>query len=183
MTDLLELIVAFAVFSFAWRGWKRSMRDFTRDQLFDLRDEWRRFWIEGGRDPEDPDYARVRHRINLHLRYTNGMRLVGLFYIAMNAPRAKRLLEGLPDFNVAKDPEVGRKIKAVMNAAATSLQVYMVMTSLLLFPMIVIAAVQMACAKSAAVGTAVRKTAVAISSRIRPLNSENIEVAVAAFAG
>lgn len=183
MIDLLYLLVAVAAFSFAWRGWKRSMRDFTRDQLFDLRDEWRRFWIGSGRDLAHPDYARVRHRINLHLRYTNGLRLVGLFYVAMNAPRARRLMEGMPEFNTAMDPEVDRKIKAIMSAAATTLQVYMVMTSLLLFPLIAIAAVNMVCAKSMAFGASIRKSAVEISARLRPLNSENIETAVAAFAG
>ena len=76
-----------AVFFAAWRLWKRVVRDMVRDSLFDLRDNWRKYWVDRKMRLDDPFYGYVRNQINAYLRYTAQWRMLDTWYIVRHLDR------------------------------------------------------------------------------------------------
>lgn len=140
MTSLFLVVILLVVSRFAWGTWKNTQRDIVRDKLFDLRDEWRTFFIENGFSMSCPEYTRVRAMINDYLRYTARFRLVGLLFVACCVPRkiclemAERTKRELDSNNL----RIAEEIAVIRGRAVSAIQKYMLYTSLLLFPFIVV---------------------------------------------
>ena len=83
MATLISILISFTLLTIAWHCWKITLRDWVRDRLFDLRDEWRTYWVATGRDMNAKTYKDVRDYLNNYLRYTNDLRFVTLFYLCV----------------------------------------------------------------------------------------------------
>lgn len=151
------LIGLIALFS-AWRSWKNVTAEVTRDRLFDLRDEWRIFWSETGRSFNEPVYAKVRERLNQHLRYTKTFRFVSFLYFTFHAKSVLRIAKSIPVLSFPKDSAVNKKIESIESRAIETIREYMFLSSLFLFPVMLGAAVYMVVRKTLAVSRALEKS-------------------------
>ncbi len=141
MTALFLTFVCLFVLRVAWGAWKSTCRDVARDKLFDLRDEWREFFVANGLSMELPEYAKVRGMVNDYLRYTARFRLVGLVYTAFFAPRELYLevAERMDEEFRSADARIAAEINRIRAKAVSAIQEYMLCTSMLLFPVLAIA--------------------------------------------
>lgn len=141
MTALFLTFVGLLILRVAWGAWKSTCRDVARDKLFDLRDEWREFFVSNGLSMELPEYAKVRGMINDYLRYTARFRLVGLVYTAFAAPRELYIeaAERIEEEFRSPDAKIAAQINRIRAKAVSAVQEYMLCTSMLLFPVFAIA--------------------------------------------
>ena len=68
MNELFYASISLLCLFFGWQCWKRTLRDMTRDSLFDLRDEWRDFFIKNEFSMKSKEYVAVRDMINSYLK-------------------------------------------------------------------------------------------------------------------
>ena len=73
MNDIMLGIAILLALSSWWFVYKPSLLDKTRDELFDLRQEVRDYFLQSGRGLDHPLYAALRDLINGHLRYTESL--------------------------------------------------------------------------------------------------------------
>ena len=170
-----------AVLFAAWRLWKRVVRDMVRDSLFDLRDNWRKHWVEGNKRLDDPFYGYVRNQINGYLRYTAQWRVLDTWYIVSHldkiAPIAKK-------YSARKMPEPAAPDKAAAELAAKiradsiqAMRAYMMLTSVLLCPIVVVM-IAVILLKTFAWDSSIRKALEWASSMFRAGDERTIESAV-----
>lgn len=181
MTSLFLVVVLLVVSRFVWGTWKNTQRDIARDKLFDLRDEWRTFFIENGFSMSCPEYARVRVMINDYLRYTARFRLVGLLFVACCVPRkiCMEMAERTKRELDSNDLRISKEIAVIRSKAVSAIQKYMLYTSLLLFPCIIVA---FCCGILFGTGGLLRRGQDVVKRVVigsRPLSPDAIEMAVA----
>jgi hypothetical protein len=138
MSELLATAFWFTLLVVSWKFWKRTFRDSVRDDLFDIRDKWRRFWIDGGRSLSNPAYARFRGEINVYLRYTSTYRFSDLLYVYKHKRCIKTVLNEAECHEPSADQETIDQIRRLRAKAILSLQAYMVGTSILIFPVLLL---------------------------------------------
>ena len=182
MTSMFITLVMLGVLQIAWGAWKSTQRDVVRDKLFDLRDEWRRFFIDNGLSMELPEYAKVRDFINHYLRYSCRLRLVGLLYLASHV--ADDMLENSSariDADLASaNPLVSKEIGRIRREAVRAVQEYMVFTSPLMVPLLALALVDVA---AHGLTKPLLRAKAAAKKRLdgfAPLSSKSIELAALA---
>lgn len=73
MNDMMSGIAILLALLSWWFAYKPSLLDKTRDELFDLRQEIRDYFLQSGRGLDHPMYAALRNLINGHLRYTESL--------------------------------------------------------------------------------------------------------------
>jgi hypothetical protein len=66
---LIFFIIIGSFYSFAVREWKRTQRDFYRNELFSLRDDLREYFYVNNLDMNSRIYKNTRDLINSHLRF------------------------------------------------------------------------------------------------------------------
>lgn len=132
MTTTILTLIAFVLLIVSWRCWKKTARACVRDQLFELRDEWRMHYVENGLDMEDCAYAQIRSLLNGMLRYTKSMRMTGFIYFSSQvaeedvANSASKL-----DALIGRcNPETKELVKRIRRQASESILLYMASTSL-----------------------------------------------------
>ncbi len=133
MGTIIAMLVLLPVLGHAWHSWKHTMRDYVRDQLFILRDEWRDHWVENGLDMKNPAYANVRDYINCCLRYTKHFRLVELFYYAHHKARVRTADDDARFFKTGRR-DLDALAQTLRHRAIRQIQLYMVTTSLIMLP-------------------------------------------------
>lgn len=182
MTAMFLTFVGLIALRIAWGAWKSTCRDVARDRLFDLRDEWREFFVANGLSMELPEYAKVRGMINDYIRYTARFRLFGLLFTALVVPRevcfetAARTDEEFRSSN----PRVAMEIARIRHRAVSAIQVYMLRTSILVFPFLAIAfCVAMVAGAGELIGR-VRAQAKRLVDDFPPLSPPVIEMAAVA---
>lgn len=138
MDTIIALLVLLPLLFAAWRAWRTTMRDYVRDQLFELRDEWREKWLAPGLDMREHAYADVRDYVNAALRYTSEFRMVELIYYAARLPRHPA---GKLEMMVARTGrrDVDALAVSICHRTVRLLQLYMIATSMLLIPTILLA--------------------------------------------
>ena len=164
METYISLLIGLIALFAAWRSWKEVAAEVTRDMLFDLRDEWRVFWAKTGRSFDEPVYAKVRERLNRHLRYTRTFRLVGLLYYAFRYEEVMRIARSIPPLAFPEDPGIDREIKSIENRAIDAIRGFMLLTSLLLFPVAIGAVAYMVAKKTTAMRKALEKSVEKVSA-------------------
>ena len=92
MSEILLGITLLAFMLFWKLVWQKTLLDYTRDNLFDLRDELRLWFIENKYGLDHPIYKELRFIINNHLRHTE--RATMMSYLAFNMITKKH-----PDYN------------------------------------------------------------------------------------
>jgi hypothetical protein len=157
---LLGLVFLFA----AWRSWKDVTAEITRDMLFDLRDEWRVFWSKTGRSFDEPIYARVRERLNQHLRYTKTFRFVGFLYYTFHIKKVLCIAKSIPTLSFQEDLRINKEIESISNRAVEAIRGYMFLSSLFLFPVLLGAVCYMVIKKTLAVSKALEKSIEKVSA-------------------
>lgn len=134
----VNLLVGYAMWRYMWR---KTALDKYRDQLFDLRDEVKEFFIERKYGVDHHFYSELRGLINGHIRYTE--RLTLRLFIAQTAamsahPEFARTLKEQADNRFAtEDVELAKFIKDVRTRSVAILTGHMAETSfgfLVLFP-------------------------------------------------
>lgn len=164
METYISLLIGLIALFAAWRSWKDVATELTRDMLFDIRDEWRVFWAKTGRSFDEPVYAQVRERLNRHLRYTRTFRLVGLLYYAFHSDKVVRISRSIPPLDFPKDSRIDREIKSIENRAVAAIRGYMLLSSVLLFPVVIGAIIYMVTKKTTAIRNAIEKSVEKVSS-------------------
>lgn len=182
MTSMFITLVMLVVLRFAWGAWKSTQRDIVRDRLFDLRDEWRSFFVGNGLSMDLPEYAHVRDFLNRYLRYSCRLRLVGLFYVAMRAPDGlvSATAEKIDAELASGNPLVSKEIRRIRREAVRAVQEYMVFTSLLMVPLLALALVDVA---AHGLTKPLLRAKAAAKKRLdgfAPLSSKSIELAALA---
>lgn len=66
---LIYFIILGSFYSFAVKQWKRTQRDFYRNELFSLRDDLRHYFYINNLDMNSKIYKNTRDLINSHLRF------------------------------------------------------------------------------------------------------------------
>lgn len=134
------------VFLFAaiWRFvWKKSALDTRRDQLFDLRDEVRTYFLKHEQGLSSPVYAALRDLLNGHLRYTEDLTFARYVSMTVAMNRDPALAEKLKqelDAKLATDNlEVAEYITTVRMRAVIIMMNFMVETSLLFVGILAVA--------------------------------------------
>ena len=182
MTSMFLAFVTLIVLRLAWGAWKSTLRDIVRDRLFDLRDEWREFFVKNGLSMELPEYARVRDFLNHYLRYSCRLRLVGLLYTARFAP--SRLLADtaskIDEDLYSSNPMVAKEIARIRREAVRAVQEYMVLTSLLLVPLLALALMDIFAHSFKEPLLRAKSSAKRLLDGFDPLSSQSIELAAAA---
>lgn len=179
MTALFLTFVGLLILRVAWGAWKSTCRDVARDKLFDLRDEWREFFVSNGLSMELPEYAKVRGMINDYLRYTARFRLVGLVYTAFVAPRELYIeaAERIEEEFRSPDPKIAAQINRIRQRAVRAVQEYMVLTSLLLVPLLIVA---LGTCLFNCFSAPIRRAIAAVKAQVdsfAPLSGDSIELA------
>ncbi|MDA8191463.1 MAG: hypothetical protein M0Z68_08385 [Gammaproteobacteria bacterium] len=73
MNDMMLGVSILLALSSWWFVYKPSLLDKTRDELFDLRQEIRDYFLQSGRGLDHPLYVALRDLINGHLHYTESL--------------------------------------------------------------------------------------------------------------
>lgn len=133
MATLISILISFTLLTIAWHCWKITLRDWVRDRLFDLRDEWRTYWVATGRDMNAKTYKDVRDYLNNYLRYTNDLRFVTLFYLCVKIknPLLQVITADHNKLFATPDADLSAVIQKIRLRAAFAVQAYMCFTSLL----------------------------------------------------
>lgn len=144
----LEVTIAYIFLLTAWKYWKLTIRDAVRDELFDLRDAWRNHWVDAHKDLNDPYYGYIRNRINAYLRYTAQWRLLDTWHMAKNQNRINQVVCEYQARHNPEPPPPNEEILSVATdirkKAIDALRTYMIVTSVLLSPIVLIATVVIA---------------------------------------
>lgn len=170
-----------AVLFAAWRLWKRVVRDMVRDSLFDLRDNWRKHWVEGNKRLDDPFYGYVRNQINGYLHYTAQWRMLDTWYLVRHLDKIEPVAR---EYRARKMPAPAAPDKASAELAdklrADSIQAmraYMMLTSVALCPVVIVATAAMLM-KTLAWDGAIRRALEWAGNRTKAGDERMIESAV-----
>lgn len=182
MTALFLTFLGLFILRVVWGAWKSTCRDVARDRLFDLRDEWREFFVANGLSMELPEYAKVRGMVNDYLRYTARFRLVGLLFTAFVVPREvcfEAAAKADEEFRTS-NPRIAMEIARIRHRAVSAIQEYMLVTSILVFPVLAVAfCVAMGAGAGEIIGR-VRARAKRLVDEFPPLSPPVIEMAAVA---
>lgn len=144
MVELFFTSVTLLALIFAWKQWKIMMREVVRDELFDLRDEWRKYWCDMRMDMENPSYAYVRKRINQCLHYTADWRLADASYVSTNIKHIAPTVDAYVRHNDPRPNAPDRKTEdlaeKIRSRSVEVLRLYMVTTSPAAFPVAAVVA-------------------------------------------
>lgn len=137
MINAVFLGVNLFLFVAIWKlMWKKTALDQSRDQIFDLRDEVRAYFMKREQGLSSPVYAAIRDLLNAHLRYTEELTFAR--YIATtvamssNPEIATKLRTELDKKLTSDDPELAEYISKVRQRAVVIMVNFMGETSLLL---------------------------------------------------
>lgn len=135
MIELLLSGVGILAIMATWKFvWLPTVLDTTRDALFDLRDrKLRRYFLAKGVGLDHPVYAKLRHLLNGHLRYTKSLSLSQFVYIQMQIDKDKeaaaaRFAEFDRKFKV-DDPELQKFVDRIRLESSVAMLSYMVSSS------------------------------------------------------
>lgn len=133
MSELIFLVIGLFILALAWRSWKITALDETRDRLFDIRDNLRTWFIANGYGLDHPICHGLRNLMNAHLRFTEEARFIGILYLMqhMNADLIAAVMAELNARFETDDPRLSELVKVTRRDAARTVQLYMVKTSTL----------------------------------------------------
>jgi len=133
--------------------WKKMLRpsllDRCRDQLFDLRDEVRSYFVDRSISLDTPIYHELRDLLNFHLRFTENMTLSTV--IAFSAMlRADNDLNEKLEKEIARkfmtdDPALRKFVEDVRGRAVATLMSYMIFSSAFWLPTAVLLGIAYTC--------------------------------------
>lgn len=181
MAEIIHFTIWLVALMAAWRLWKRTLRDDARDRLFDLRDEWRTYWVDSGLDMSHPHYGYTRNEINSFLRSTAQWRMLDSWYIAKNRKRIDAVVSEYRQRRraepAAPDAETERISRRMRGEAVDVLRAYMLLTSVALFPLVVLVFAALA-VKTLTWNSALRRALLWVGDAVHVGRSSVIENAV-----
>jgi len=131
MNDLFLSLIGILFLLHAWTAFKRSALDDTRDSLFDLREEVRRYFLKTEKGLDDPFYTSTRDYINSFIRFTHEARFLKLLYFTMTIkPETQKYFGRIMDKRFeTSNRETEKYIKNVRRIAIMILRGYLLKTS------------------------------------------------------
>lgn len=181
MSAIIQFTVWLVAFMAVWRLWKRTVRDSVRDRLFDLRDEWRAHWADAGLDMSHPHYGYMRNEINSYLRSTAQWRMLDSWYLAKNQKRINAVVAEYRQRRkvvpAAPDSETSAMAVRMRADAVESLRAYMLLTSVAIFPLVVVVFAALA-VKTLTWDSALRRAVAWVGNAVHVGRSSVIENAV-----
>jgi hypothetical protein len=138
----ISLLLIYAI----WYGvWRKTALDMHRDELFDLRDEIKAYFLEKNLGTEHPLYEPLRGLINAHIRYTEKLTfrlfIAESIVISTHPERLKKLKAEVDARFATHDQELKAFIKQTRTKSIAILNAHMVESSfvfLLMMPFIFI---------------------------------------------
>ena len=178
MISLFLTLLLVLLFPWAWRMWRGTCRDIARDELFDLRDAWRTYWVSKELSMDSPEYANVRLMLNDYLRYTNSFRFSGLVFCSRRMSEETRnyIHEECNRVFSSNNPEIKAEIDRIRKCASGAIQKYMLFTTILFVPMVVLALFILM--KRRMLDGLISVVRLHVSERCSPIHAETIECAV-----
>lgn len=147
-----EIILGLTLLSFflVWKFvWQKTLLDYTRDKLFDLRDELRQWFIDNGYNLDHQAYNELRSIINSHLRHTERATMTSYITFIYISKKYKDYNKGI---NVEADKifdgaseELCKFIRKVRNDASSIILTHMIFRSAFLSFLIIIIGIVMFC--------------------------------------
>ncbi|MBQ7188388.1 MAG: hypothetical protein IJR99_03135 [Kiritimatiellae bacterium] len=132
------LLASFALLDLGWSMWKSTMCEILRDNLIDLRDEWRDHFARKGLDMATPAYAKLREMLNGQLRYTRHLRFSGFIYtLSRITPDDSEFLdEQTRTAFSACDEETRRLVESIRERSSEAVLRYIASTSMFIVLMV-----------------------------------------------
>lgn len=117
--------------------WKNTFLDHYRDQLFDLREDVRAFFLQNDLGLQHPIYKKLRNLLNQHIRFLEDVTFLRVVSRARLLVKNKKLREHLihrveKTFS-SDDPELNKYSEKVRCEAIDILALYIVQSNMLLF--------------------------------------------------
>lgn len=131
MTELVVCCISTLALIWLWGAWKRACLEFARDQIFDLRDQARAFFVARPGGLQDPAYVKLRSLLNGYLRWADSLRYLGMRYYYWATP-PHMLREMIIRFQVSMlstDPKVNEFVGQIRSKAARKIQRYLLLSS------------------------------------------------------
>ncbi len=163
----------------AYKRYRATMLDEYRDKLFDLREEYRDYYLKHGLDMNSSHYSMMRKLLNAHIRYLEETRLTSLAYfsrrLAVRKVDVQHLAQQLEESFNTGDATNDDFSASIRLAAVRVTQKYMIRTSFLvviaLLPVAVAVGVTVGAKRTAGAWTQVKaqvKEAMDADSRTAP---------------
>ena len=129
---LVYLLFSLYVMCSVWKCLKATLRDSLRDTLFDLRDEWRNFYVDNRLDMRDGAYEALRDMLNSQIRNTQELRFIGFVYFLTHIdPDLQQSISRKKDDCFSKcDAKTAEKVKWIRKSSSNAILYYIAMTSL-----------------------------------------------------
>lgn len=131
--ELIKFAVSVLLLITVWGAWRRSALDRARDNLFDMRESLRVWFIQNGYGLDHAMYANLRELLNAHLRFTEEVRFIGMLWFASRTPAsiAEAVRAELNTRYQTKDSKLSELATQVRHDSARTMQKYMMATSTL----------------------------------------------------
>lgn len=129
MSSLFFALLGVVLISVSWKKiWQVTLLDFTRDKLFNLRDETRLFFIKNGYGPDHYMYKNIRRQLNLYLRHAESVTLLSFISFIVAIKRNPRYMvtldKELKKTFLTPDPKLKDFVEHIRAQAADILTVY-----------------------------------------------------------
>lgn len=111
--------------------WKKALLDYTRDRLFDLRDELKEKFINNGYGLESKYYCELRNTLNRYIHNTEAPSLVDCLIFSLREKNKDSADKNLFDSRfITEDRELQHVIYYVRNKAALIFLSHMILRSM-----------------------------------------------------
>lgn len=132
-----EIVLGITLLAFilCWKlVWQKTLLDCTRDNLFDLRNELRTWFINNGYGLEHTAYHELRNILNSHLRNTENATLISyisFIYVYTKHPEYRQEIDSNADniFNT-EDKKINFFIKSIRDKAFHVLMTQMILRNM-----------------------------------------------------
>jgi hypothetical protein len=116
-----------------WSQWQKVSLDECRDNLFDLRQEVRTYFLQRGLPLDHPLYSNLRDLINGYIRFTESLNLLVLIRLLFHMPDLRPLKKQFQAIvRYEADPEHTELVQKVRNESGALLGIYLIESNLIL---------------------------------------------------
>ena len=120
---------------FAWKCWRKSILDNSRDDMFDLRESVRAKFLEEGWGLDSTEYKNIRDLINCAIRYAEDRSLFEVIrvnkIISENETVSKHLSEFKKTILSSKNADIENYLKDTYNSLSDEIFVHLLLSNAL----------------------------------------------------
>lgn len=141
MLVIMETILFLVLLLVAWKAWKKTMKECAKDDFTSLMKEWLTFHEEMGYALDSHTYRNMHTMLNNYLAHVSEFRLIGMlsFVFLVDQETMKELRGKQEKLFRTNDREIALKMNAIRHRAVRTVQVYMLSTSVVFIPIVLLA--------------------------------------------